>query len=307
MLIQKFKTLKFHSKVLVFPTIAILLFGTVGYFLGELCGSCLGEWRFRSSFSIINSLLFDKYLLWLILSVGVGVLLYLGLDYFCKQDGWRKWICVTLAVVLTIWNIIVTVLCLAISIDSDDHTTIHEGGDTSWYVSRSEEICRLQSKSVWFGRGKHYYTYPECLVYEKNSEADKMMFEVTDIEQTRAYFAFGSWRSEELLPVLVYCFGKWIGLLYFTLVFLWLNGSFAGFVTLKGRGRKILYGSCMSLVGTQLILTMLDYYGIVCWEMPIVFSTADWTLMIPVVTIQLTVMFFLITDNQRNYVHVTDG
>lgn len=61
----------------------------------------------------------------------------------------------------------------------------------------------------------------------------------------------------------------------------------------------------MGLVGTQLILTLLDYYGITCWEMPVVFSTADWTAMITVATVQLTVMLFLICENQKELSPVT--
>ena len=52
----------------------------------------------------------------------------------------------------------------------------------------------------------------------------------------------------------------------------------------------------MSLVGIQLLLTLLDYYGVACWDMPVVFSTADWTAMIPIATIQLTVMWFLVHE-----------
>ena len=79
----------------------------------------------------------------------------------------------------------------------------------------------------------------------------------------------------------------------------WLIGAIAGFTAVKGNGRKLLYGSCMSLVGIQLLLTLLDYFGIACWDMPVLFSTADWTAMIMVATNQLTVMLYLIMNRNN--------
>lgn len=293
---HRFKDMQWQEKAFALPTIAVLAFGIMGYFLGELCGSYLDEWQFRSLYSIINSLLYDKYLLWLALSIAVGVLLFRGMAYLCKPDVKYRWLRITLAVLLTTWNIFMTIICIVNSASWDDLTPIYEKGNISWYVSRSEEIQRMQSKSVWFGRGEQYYTYPEYL-YE---EADDVISDVMDKEQTKAYFAFVRWRSEVLLPVLTYCFGKWVKLLYFTIVPLWFMGAIIGFTAVKGKGRKSLYGSCMCLVGIQLLLTILDCYGMVTWPMPLLFSTADWTAMIPIVVIQLTVMSFLIKISQKS-------
>lgn len=126
-----------------------------------------------------------------------------------------------------------------------------------------------------------------------------------DKETIRAYHTFVRWRSETLLPVLTYCFGKWVGLLYSLLAPLWLIGACVGSTAVKGRRKKILYGSCMSLVGIQLLLTLLDYYSVACWDMPVVFSTADWTAMIPIATIQLTVMWFLVHEKCSDCDHYT--
>ena len=124
-----------------------------------------------------------------------------------------------------------------------------------------------------------------------------------DKETIRAYYAFVRWHNETLLPVLTYCFGKWVGLLYSLLVPFWFIGAFAGSTAVKGKGKKTFYGSCMSFVGIQLLLTLLDYYGIACWDMPVVFSTADWTAMIPIATIQLTVMLFMVCENDYRYAY----
>lgn len=302
---HRFKDMQWQEKAFALPTIAVLAFGIMGYFLGKLCGSYLDEWQFRSLYSIINSLLYDKYLLWLALSVAVSVLLFHGVAYLCKRNGKYRWLCISLAVLLTIWNIFMTITCIVSSVSWDDLTPIYEKSNISWYVSRSEEIQRMQSKSVWFGRGEHYYTYPEYLLRETYVEADDIISEVMDTERTKAYFAFVGWYSQALLPVLTYCFGKWVRLLYLAIVPLWLLGAFIGFTAVKGKGRKVLYGSCMCLVGVQLLLTILDCYGIVTWPMPLVFSTADWTAMIPVVTIQLTVMLFLIKNSQKRVIEAT--
>ena len=295
MLKRKFNELNWREKAFIVPTIALICFGAIGYLLGELCGSYMDEWQLRPLNTIISSLWFDKYLLWLVLSIAVGVLLYWGMGHLCNLKDKHRWICRTLAVILAIWNIFMTVFCIAACADQDDMAPIYEGGDVAWYVSRSEEIRYMRSKSVWFGRGDHYYTYPEYLQYKNLKEP---VSEVMDRETSRAYHAFVRWRSETLLPVLSYCFGKWVGLLYSLLVPLWLIGACISLSAVKGNGRKFLYGGCMSLVGMQLLLTLLDYYGIACWDMPVVFSTADWTAMIPVATIQLTVMWFLIRENR---------
>lgn len=298
MLMDKIKKLAWQEKVFVWATIAMLAFGIMGYFLGELCGSYLDEWQTPSIDSIVNSLLFDKYLLWLALSIAVGVLLYKGMNYLCKDNVKLKRVRVILAVILAAWNAFMTIACIMISIDTDDLHPIYEGSDIAWYASRSEEIQRMRSKSVLFGRGDHYYTYPdhESLKHENYIEENEEIHEVVEKEHTRAYCAFVRWRSETLLPVLSYCFGKWIAILYFIIALFWLTGATACLITVKGSGRKLLYGSCASLVGVQVLLTLLDYYGITRWTMPVVFSTADWTAMIPVVILPLTTMLFLVLD-----------
>lgn len=103
---------------------------------------------------------------------------------------------------------------------------------------RQKRIQRIQSKSVWFGRGDHYYTYPELLLRQNYREADTIRCD--DKEQTRAYCAFVRWRSETLLPVLTYCYGKWVGFLYSGIVALGFIGSIVGFSAVKGKGRKAL-------------------------------------------------------------------
>lgn len=311
MLIHKFKNLEWRVKSFVLPTVALLLFGIMSYFLGEACGSYLDEWKIRSVDRILSSLVYDKYLLWLAWSIFVGFLLYRGMIYLCKANIKLKRVRAILAVILAAWNVFMTIACIMISIDTDDRYPIYEGSDIAWFASRSEEIQRMRSESVLFGRGDHYYTYPdsESLLRENYTEENEVIREVTNKEQTRAYHTFVRWRSETLLPVLAYCFGKWVGVLYSVIVPLWFVGSIAGFTAVKGKGRRVLYGSCMSLVGIQLLLTLLDYYGIACWEMPMVFSTADWTAMIPVAMIQLTVMLFLIMEKnhttQSNELRVT--
>lgn len=168
------------------------------------------------------------------------------------------------------------IMCVVICIDFENLTPTYESSEILWSVCRTEEIQRIHSKSVWFGRGDHYYTYPDYknLLREHNVDSE-LNRKVTDIEHTRAYFGFGCWRNETLLPVLTYCFGKWVGVLYTAIVLLWFIGSSAGFARVKGIGGKILYGNCMSLVGIQLAMTLMDYYGIAACPMPLVFSTVD--------------------------------
>lgn len=301
MLKCKFIELNWREKAFVVPTIALICFGAMGYFLGELCGSYMDEWQMRPITTIMSSLWFDKYLLWLALSIAVGLLLYRGMGCLCNLTNKHRWIHKTLAVILAVWNIFMTIVCIATCIDKDDRAPIYEGGDVSWYVSRSEENRYMRSKSVWFGRGDHYYTHPEYLQRENLIGTDETVRKLMDRETTRAYYAFVRWRSETLLSVLTYCFGKWVGLLYSLLAPLWLIGACVGSSAVKGRREKILYGSCMSLVGIQLLLTLLDYYGVACWDMPVVFSTADWTAMIPIATIQLTVMLFMVCESDYSH------
>lgn len=206
--------MEWREKAFVLPTIALICFGSMGYFLGELCGSYMDEWPICSASSVLSSLWYDKYLLLLAVSIVAGVLLFRGMTFLCKANDRRRWVRNSLAVILAIFNIFMATACIAASIDTDDLHPIYEGSDVAWYASRSEEIQRMQSKSVWFGRGNHYYTYPELLLRENYREADAITREVMDKEQTRAYCAFVRWRSETLLPVLTYCYGKWVGFLY---------------------------------------------------------------------------------------------
>ena len=68
--------LNWREKAFIVPTIALICFGSMGYFLGKLCGSYMDEWQMRPITTIMSSRWFDKYLLWLALSIAVDLLLY---------------------------------------------------------------------------------------------------------------------------------------------------------------------------------------------------------------------------------------
>ena len=84
MLKRKIGELNLQEKAFVVPTIGLICFGAMGYFLGELCGSYMDEWQMRPITTMISSLWLDKYLLLPALSIAVGVLLYRGMICLCN-------------------------------------------------------------------------------------------------------------------------------------------------------------------------------------------------------------------------------
>lgn len=125
--------MEWREKAFVLPTIALICFGSMGYFLGELCGSYMDEWPICSASSVLSSLWYDKYLLLLAVSIVAGVLLFRGMTFLCKANDRRRWVRNSLAVILAIFNIFMATACIAASIDTDDLHPIYEGSDVAWY------------------------------------------------------------------------------------------------------------------------------------------------------------------------------
>ena len=64
--------LNWREKAFVVPSIALICFGAMGYFLGELCGSYMDEWQMRPITTIMSSLWFGYFVsyLWRICNPG---------------------------------------------------------------------------------------------------------------------------------------------------------------------------------------------------------------------------------------------
>ena len=273
-------------------TLVLLAFGELAYVLGICMDNWVYEWKAMVPEAVISRIFSRKHLLFLILSIAVGILLYKLLSHWRKHTACPKKLSAVLGILLLVLNLLSAfALYCATEYDRD---SIPEGIDIH------AEIQYIRSKSHWFGRGDHYYTYPDASQGETMTTEE--YHEIRDIangESIKAYYVFEQ-RSAPPLSILDYGYGMWVSGLYALVAVFWCAGALAGWKAVKGIWNRVLYGSCLLLLTVQIVGPLLEQFGVPIWTVPILFSDTDWLYWLACVVPQLTAMAFLLAGQEMN-------
>ena len=271
-------------------TLVLLAFGELAYVLGICMDNWVYEWKAMVPEAVISRIFSRKHLLFLILSIAVGILLYNLLSHWRKHTACPKKLSAVLGILLLVLNLLSAFALYCVS--EYDRDNIPEGIDIH------AEIQYIRSKSRWFGRGDHYYTYPDASQGE--DMATEEYHEIRDIangESIKAYYVFEQ-RSAPPLSILDYGYGMWVSGLYALVVVFWCVGAIIGWKAVKGIWNRVLYGSCFLLLAVQIVGPLLEQFGVLIWTMPILFSDTDWLYWLACVVPQLTAMTFLLAGRE---------
>lgn len=272
-------------------TLVLLAFGELAYVLGICMDNWVYEWKAMVPEAVISRVFSRKHLLFLILSIAVGILLYKLVGYWKKRTARPKRLSVVLGILLLVLNLLSGFALYCVS--EYDRGTIPDGIDIH------AEIRYIRSKSRWFGRGDHYYTYPDPSPSEDMTmEEYHEMRDIANRESIKAYYIFEK-PSAPLLSNFDYGYGMWFSGLYTLVAVFWCVGALAGWVSLRGIWNRVLYGSCFLLLAVQVVGPLLEQFGVLIWTMPVLFSDTDWLYWLVCVVPQLTAMTFLLSGQEK--------
>lgn len=288
------KTQRNHAqKWFLGATLALVAFGELAYVLDSCICCWMDEWKALPPEAVISSIFSRKHLLFLILSIAVGALLYALIHYWKKHAAYPNRLSVVLGILLLMLNLL---SWFAIYCSSDfDRDRIPQDIDIH------AELRYIRSKSHWFGRGNHYYTYPDTSsTPDMTVEEYQQMRDISIRETVKAYDVFGQ-RSAPLLPCLDYSYGKWVSALYALVAVFWCVGAIIGWKAVRGIWNRVLYGSCLLLLAAQVLGPLLEQLGVLIWPMPVLFSDMDWSYWIVCVAPLFAAMTFLLAEQKTNY------
>lgn len=273
-------------------TLTLLAFGELAYVLGICIDNWVYEWKAMVPEAVISRIFSRKHLLFMILSIAVGILLYKLLFHWRKHTARPKKLSAVLGILLLVLNLLSAFALYCVS--EYDRDNIPEGIDIH------AEIRYIHSKSHWFGRGDHYYTYPDSSRGEDmTTEEYHESRDIANRESIQAYYAFEQ-RSAPPLSILDYGYGMWVSGLYALVAVFWCAGAIAGWKAVKGIWNRVLYGSCFFLLAAQIVGPLLEQFGVLIWTMPILFSDTDCLYWLACVVPQLTAMSFLLAGLEMN-------
>lgn len=273
-------------------TLGLVVFGELAYVLDSCIDNWMNEWKALPPEAVISSMFLRKHLLLLILSIAVGVLLFTLIHYWKKRTAYPKRLSMVLGILLLLLNLFswFAIYCCS----EFDRDRIPQDMDIH------AELRYIRSKSHWFGRGDHYYTYPDTSSRpDMTVEEYQQMRDVSIRETEKAYYVFGQ-RSASLLPYLDYGYGKWVSGLYALVAVFWCVGAVIGWKAVKGIWNRVLYGSCFLVLTAQVVGPLLEQLGILIWPMPILFSSMDWSYHIACVVPLFAAMAFLVEGQAIN-------
>lgn len=273
-------------------TLALLAFGELAYVLGICMDNWVYEWKAMVPEAVISRIFSRKHLLFVILGIAVCILLYNLLSHWKNHTAWPKRLSAVLGIILLVLNLLSAfALYCATEYDRDG---IPESIDIH------AEIQYIRSKSHWFGRGDHYYSYPDA--WQGEDMTTEEYHEIRDIangESIKAYYVFEQ-RSAPPLSILDYGYGMWVSGLYALVVVFWCVGALIGWKAVRGSWNRVLYGSCFLVLAAQVLGPLLEQFGVLIWVMPILFSDTDWLYWLACVVPQLTAMTFLLAGKEVN-------
>ena len=286
------KTKRNHAqKWFLFATLALVTFGELAYVLDSRIDCWASAWRELTSEKFIENVLRESHFLLLIMSIAVGVLLYERVCDWRKRTAHPRRLSVVLGILLLLLNLFSWAVIYSYSVSDRDR--IPEDVDIH------AEIQYTRSKSHWFGRGEPYYTYQDTYpTPDMTDEEYLQMCDISDRETSRAYEL--ERQPSSMLPILDYCYGKWVSALYALIAVFWCVGAIMGWKTVRGSWNRVLYGSCFLLLAAQVLGPLLEQLGILIWSMPVLFSEMDWDYWVLCVVPFFAAMAALITGREGN-------
>ena len=273
-------------------TLGLLAFGELAYVLDRCIDSWMNEWKALPPEAVISCMFLRKHLLFLMLSIAVGVLLYALIHYWKKHTAYPRRLSVVLGILLLMLNLFswFAIYCCS----EFDRDRIPQDMDIH------AELRYIRSKSHWFGRGDHYYTYPDTSSTPDMTEEEyQQMRDVSIRETDKAYYVFGQ-RSASVLPSLDYGYGKWVSSLYALAAVFWCVGAIIGWKAVRGIWNRVLYGGCFLFLAAQVLGPLLEQLGVLIWPMPVLFSDMDWSYWIVCVAPLFAAMAFLLAEQKTN-------
>lgn len=286
------KTKRNHAqKWFLGATLALVTFGELAYVLDSRIGCWANEWRVLDLETAARNLLSESHFLLLIMSIAVGVLLYERVCDWRKRTAHPKGLSAALGILLLLLNLFSCAVIYSYSVA--DRGRIPEDIDIH------AEIQYTRSKSHWFGRGDPYYTYADSSYSpDMTDEEYRQMCDISDRENSRAYEL--ERHTASMLPILDYCYGKWVSALYALIAVFCCVGAIIGWKAVKGSWNRVLYGSCFLLLAAQVLGPLLEQLGVLIWSMPVLFSEMDWDYWVLCVMPFFAAMAALITGREGN-------
>ncbi len=221
-------------------TAGLLAFGILGQILCELLGYDAGLLEYLGN---------------VLLCLGLGGVVY-GIFFFLRRNHWLcKVVVIGLSIMALLWNLM---LCPALGI----MITFEENRKVEYvdlndvlYADKAQVSLELLDACHLLGRGEPFYRYPDMEESDIFSWEDRDLYSRSLRERNRAEAVFGDYRASAMVPVLSYCYGSWVLIVYLFAAGTWLTAAGAVILALKGWWRKLLFA------GWGLFLAMMVFYS----------------------------------------------
>lgn len=143
-----------------------------------------------------------------------------------------------------------------------------ESYGTGWWigqVDKLEEERHLWSVSHWVGRGDAYYEYDDSVAVvpaKSETEALEEPYHSAADERYRAEVAYEYYYSDTMLNVLGYIYGRWVWLVYLVIAIAWTAAGIWASSRTRGLPAKLLYFASWTLFTVVIWLPALNGCGL---------------------------------------------
>lgn len=226
-----------------FSSAALALFG--------LFSQLLGAWIHYDQQLLL-------YFLGTVPALFVFLLFYTAVAWYCDGKNWFQTMALLLLLAGLLWSLFL--LRTIFSIHLDPASFAQYAGHSP--ADARQEIQRILSRCRCFGHGSPYYTYADTVLKDASQPDLPLYVQFAFRERQRAEEVFRNFRQVHTLPVLSYCFGHWIRTVYTAIAAAWmLVGAAVSFQVYRW-WEKWTYFFCYLTVLLQLLLPLLEAYGI---------------------------------------------
>lgn len=132
-------------------------------------------------------------------------------------------------------------------------------------VDKLEEEQHLWSVSHWIGRGDAYYEYDDSIAAvpaKSETEAMEEPYHSAVDERACAEVAYKYYYSDTMLNVLSYVYGRWVWLVYLAIVITWTAAGIWVSFQVRGLPTKLLYFASWTLFTVVIWLPALNGCGL---------------------------------------------
>lgn len=240
---ESFKPLR----LLLYPTLALVLFGVFGQIACDQVGSVKGMFHQWNTLALTL----------------LEICCLLVCIHFLTKPGR------VLLVIRRIVGVAVAVFMLFVSwmlvFTAPDQVVTYGTGWWIGQVDKLEEEQHLWSVTHWVGRGDAYYEYEDSDAAEPaKSEAEAMEepYHSAVDERTRTEIAYRYYYSDTMLNVLSYLYGRWVWVIYLAIVIAWTVAGLWVSSQARGLSAKLLYFASWTLFTVVIWLPVLNGCGL---------------------------------------------